>query len=134
MSRKVDLPNEDQVRQTMAALIEEALADGTRPTVLDLARHLNLTNTTFWRHFPEIAEELRTVVRNRTADGSTSTGRPSELERENANLRRANQQLTEHLDLAIANIQRLSLDNHRLLEEVEAAAKITRLDTKARNR
>ena len=77
MSRKVDLPNEDQVRQTMAALIEEALADGTRPTVLDLARHLNLTNTTFWRHFPEIAEELRTVVRNRTADGFSVDWKPT---------------------------------------------------------
>jgi len=95
-----------------------------------------LTNTTFWRHFPDIADELRTVARNRIADGPTSagTGRSSDLEGENANLRRANQRLTEHLDLAIANIQRLSLDNRRLLEEVEAAAKITRLDTKARNR
>ena len=35
------------------------------------------------------------------------------IQRENAELRRAKLELTEHLELAIANIQRLTLDNLR---------------------
>jgi hypothetical protein len=42
-------------------------------------------------------------------------------------MHRDNQNLAEHLELAIANIQRLTLENHQLRSALEAAHKVTRL-------
>jgi len=59
MTRKVDLPPEDHVRTVMAGMLADAAAGGPRPTVLALARTLGLANATFWRHYHDIATELR---------------------------------------------------------------------------
>ncbi|MET8848481.1 hypothetical protein [Amycolatopsis sp. NPDC004625] len=40
--------------------------------------------------------------------------------RENAQLRARNRALTEHLALAMAEIQRLALEDHRLREQLDA--------------
>jgi hypothetical protein len=45
----------------------------------------------------------------------------------NAKLRRENRRLREHLDLAVANLQRLTLQNHRQWQALEAAAQVTTL-------
>jgi hypothetical protein len=101
-----------------------------QPTVLGLARSLGLANGTFWRHFPEIAREVadqrRTAGRqDRTASGSLppEDKAPSEL----ARLRRANRELADEIEVAIAHLRRLTLENHTLREELEHSRKITRL-------
>ena len=134
MSRRVDLPDDHAVRTTMTALLDEAAAQGTTPTVVALAKRLGLTNSTFWRHFPDIANELRTTVRvpNPDVPASPAARRFAELEQRNAELTRDNRQLTEHLDLAVANLQRLTLDNHQMRQALESAGKVTRIDAKAR--
>jgi AcrR family transcriptional regulator len=134
VSRRVDLPDDHAVRTTMTALLNEATAQGTTPTVVELAKRLGLTNSTFWRHFPDIANELRTTARtpNPDAPASPAARRFAELEQRNAELTRDNRQLTEHLDLAVVNLQRLTLDNHKLRRALEAASKVTRIDTKTR--
>jgi transposase-like protein len=134
VSRRVDLPDDHAVRTAMTGLLDEAATEGTTPTVVALAKRLGLTNSTFWRHFPDIANELRTTVRtpNPDAPASPAARRFAELEQRNAELTRDNRQLAEHLDLAVVNLQRLTLDNHRLRQELEAASKITRIDTKTR--
>lgn len=63
MSRRIDLPDQDRVRQAMSAMIVEATTVGRRPTVVALARKLGLDNATFRRHFPEIVRELREEAR-----------------------------------------------------------------------
>ncbi len=130
MSRRVDLPAEHAVRAVMAVLLDEAAAQGATPTVVALAKRLGLANSTFWRHFPDIATELRATVRTPNPDlpASPATRRLVDLEQRNAELTRDNRQLTEHLDLAVANLQRLTLDNHRLRQALEAASKITRIE------
>jgi hypothetical protein len=45
-------------------------------------------------------------------------------------LRRDNHDLPEHLELAIANIQRLTIDNQALRQALEAARNVTRLPTR----
>jgi transposase-like protein len=134
VSRRVDLPDDHAVRTTMTALFDEAAAQGTTPTVVALAKRLGLTNSTFWRHFPDIANELRTTVRGPNPDvpASPAARRFAELEQRNAELTRDNRQLTEHLDLAVANLQRLTLDNHQMRQTLESAGKVTRIDTKSR--
>jgi hypothetical protein len=57
----------------------------------------------------------------------TAGGGLTDLKDRNAELRRANRRLTEHLELAVANIHRLALDSHPLRKELEAAAKVVRI-------
>jgi len=54
------------------------------------------------------------------------------LKRQNAELRRANHDLVEHLNLAIAKIQRLTLDNHHLRHQLEANINVTSIDARHR--
>jgi hypothetical protein len=130
VSRRVDLPSEHAVRAAMAVLLDEAAAEGATPTVVALAKRLGLANSTFWRHFPDIATELRATVRTPNPDVPTSPAarRLADLEQRNAELARDNRQLTEHLDLAVVNLQRLTLDNHKLRQTLEATSKVTRID------
>jgi hypothetical protein len=65
-------------------------------------------------------------------DPVAAAGRFEKIQRENAELRRAKLELTEHLDLAIANIQRLTLDNHYLRQQLHAATKVTHINVRSR--
>ena len=59
MSRRIELPAEQHVRDVLADMLTEAAAGGAKPSVLALARRLGLTNATFWRHFRDIAADIR---------------------------------------------------------------------------
>jgi regulator of replication initiation timing len=54
------------------------------------------------------------------------------LQEQNAKLRQDNATLTEHLEMAVANIQRFTLENRQLRKELESATKITRINTKTK--
>jgi AcrR family transcriptional regulator len=123
-------PSPEQARHARDHVLAQAAAAGRRPSVLAVARQLGLSNTTFRRHFPDIAEEVGDTRRTPPA-GPADAGGPSahdKLVARNAKLRRDNRQLREHLDLAIANIQRLTLQNHRQQQALESHAKITQID------
>jgi transposase-like protein len=123
------LPTELQVRQAFSTLVDQAHHDGQRPSVLALARHFGLSNTTFRRHYPEIARELG-QIRRTPATGpaeSPAATEHSKLIARNAELRRAVHELRQDLELAIANIARLTLDNHDLRTELEQARRITNI-------
>ena len=128
MTARVPLPSETQVRQALTEL--GAQPGAGQPTVLALARSLGLANGTFWRHFPEIARQVadqrRACARQ---DRATSTSEPSgdNPPSELARLRRANRELTDQIEVAIAHLQRLTLENHALREELERSRKITYL-------
>lgn len=134
MTRTLDLPTAEQARQARDQVVAEARALGKRPSVLALARRFGLTNTTFRRHFPDIARELSEARRTPTPDITTSPDarRYLTLQEQNAKLRQDNATLTEHLELAVANIQRLTLENRQLRKELESATKITRINTKTK--
>jgi hypothetical protein len=74
-----------------------------------------LANTTFRRHFPDLTAELR---QQWSAEPSptdpAAVSRFEQLKRDNDTLRREKQDLAEHLQLAVANIQRLTLENQQL--------------------
>ncbi len=120
---------EADVRTALNALCEDAAASGRRPSVLALARRLGLPNTTLRRRFPAICTELATGravavhAPSTIADSVTATS----LRRENARLRREKENLAANLELAIANIQRLTLDAHHLRQALEHARGVTRL-------
>jgi hypothetical protein len=117
--------SEPDVRAALSQLHNQADTTGRPPTVLALARRLGLPNTTLRRRFPDICAELATT-RTRTAATARDSGTAyDKLKQDNARLRRSNQQLTEHLDLAIANIQRLTITNHHLRQALETARNVT---------
>jgi hypothetical protein len=130
VTRRTVLPSHDDVELVLRRLTE---ATGKPPTVLALARHLGLANTTFRRHFPDLTTEL-TQQRSPAPAGPdpVAASRFEEIQRENTELRRARRELAEHLELAIANIQRLTLDNHHLRQQLHAATKITHINTRSR--
>ncbi|GAB2994128.1 hypothetical protein GCM10027184_55780 [Saccharothrix stipae] len=124
MSRRVDLPDHDTVRAAMAEVIRTARDDGRKPTVVALAHEIGLNNSTFWRHFPDLASELVAQARDHTIVEQAQPGRYDQLAAEHARLKRAHAELQHDHDRAKAVIQRLSLDNHRLRQQIEGAAKI----------
>lgn len=111
-----------------AAVIDAAIeylerATGRTPSVLTLARHLGLANTTFRRRCPEIVARLRTPTLTLAAP---DTG-PRQVDSDVNRLRQRNRKLADDLTLAVSSIQRLSIDNRSLRQQLEEAAAVTRL-------
>lgn len=129
MSRMAKLPSEDQVRAAAQEIVEHARQNGHRPSVLAVARRFGLSNTTFRRNFPDLARELSGQRRTPSSpiDDSAVAARQQTLQERNAKLRRDNQVLHEHLDLAVGTLMRLTLENSHLRGELEAATKVTRI-------
>jgi AraC-like DNA-binding protein len=129
VTRRTVLPSHDDVQLAIKRLTETT---GKPPTVLALARHLGLANTTFQRRFPDITTELTRQRSPAPADSDpVVASRFEKIQRENTELRRARRELAEHLELAIANIQRLTLDNHHLRQQLHAATKITHINARS---
>ncbi|MEE1805406.1 hypothetical protein [Streptomyces sp. BE133] len=129
MSPRVDnLPTETQVRAALSDLLQQADDNGARPSVLALARRFSMSNTTFRRHFPELATEISTI--RSTPSDASPTGEPNRYDKlvaRNAKLKRRNRELTDYLALAAAHVQKITLENQRLRQGLEAAAGLTRL-------
>jgi AraC-like DNA-binding protein len=124
---------EADVRTALNALREHAAATGRRPSVLALAQRLGMANTTLRRRFPAICTKLvaGAVATDQAAHTAVDTTTAS-LRQENARLRRDNENLTANLEVAIANIQRLTLQAHSLQEALESARGVTRLPRQSR--
>ncbi|GAA3082258.1 hypothetical protein GCM10020000_80300 [Streptomyces olivoverticillatus] len=61
MTTRLDLPHPERVRQAADELLAHAARNGTRPSVLGLAKRVGLSNTSLRRHYPEIVETLTAV-------------------------------------------------------------------------
>lgn len=136
MSRAADVPAEARARRVMDQYMAECGDNGTRPSVLTLATKLGLSNTTFRRHFPDLAKEI-SAVRSNPEPAAAAERHPSPYEilaARNAKLRRTNRSLTENLRFAAAQIQHLAVDNARLREALEDSSKVTRIDQPHRGR
>ncbi len=128
MTRKIDLPAEEHVRAVMARMLADAHASGPRPTVLALARKLGLTNTTFWRHYHDMAVELRrhgAQALQAVPAPDQNLGKASELASQNAALRRERDHLASQLEAALSHLRRLTTDNAELRSELESVRAIT---------
>lgn len=130
MTHTIDVPSEASARQALKWYTSECEANGKRPSVLGLAAQLGLTNTTFRRHFPDLAREI-SDLRSQPPTGTGADKQPSPydiLVARNAKLRRANRTLTDNSQLAVAQIKRLGVDNARLREALETSNNITHID------
>ncbi|WP_406349764.1 hypothetical protein [Streptomyces sp. NBC_00658] len=122
MTRRVDLPSEPRVRAVLARLRQQATESAKRLTVLALAREFGLSNSTFRRHFPDVARDIAEASRSSPPAAGTPTSRYDLLVARNAKLKRRNRELTAQLTLAAARIQQITLDNHGLRHQLEAVS------------
>lgn len=128
MTRRVPLPTDDDVRVTLARLRDTT--PSMLPTVIALAKEVGLTNSTFWRYFPDIAPQVADARRN--IPGPVVPGTPTSVgdaPADSRRLRTENSYLREQLTIAAAHIQYLTLENHTLRDELEQASTVTRLPT-----
>ena len=126
MTRRRDIPSEAHVRQTLATIS----AAGRRPTAAGTARELGLSNTTFWRHFRDIALELRAAPE----PGSTAAAAVPAPRDHETRLRRERDELAEQLSTALAHLRRLTIDNEQLRHQLEDARKVTNINARPRGR
>ena len=120
MSRRVQLPTRGEV----VARIGELRAQDRQLTAKGLAESFGLSNTTFWRYFPELAQEVADArrVRPRTVrpDGREAATNAEAVLRAELETARA------QLDLAIAHIHRLSVENASLRRQVPDPSNVIR--------
>ena len=124
MTRRIPLPTAETAAHALQDLTRQANVTGRRVSVSGLARHLGLPNTTLRRHYPDVIDEMG------TAAPPNHPGRNSHDEelRQTANrLRNENRDLRTHLDIAIAHIQRLTIENDQLRRQAETASQIRRI-------
>jgi hypothetical protein len=122
--------SEALVRKRLQDMLTAREREGRRPSVLALARQLGLSNTTFRRHYPEIAREIN-HHRSQPADTVGNTANSYDrLVARNAKLRRRNHELTSQLKLATAQIQYLALRAAALEQALEDQAGITHLSNR----
>lgn len=126
MSRRIELPGREQVEATVRALSDST--SGSALTVSALAQHLNLTNSTFWRYFPDIAQSVadkrRLSLRGEAKPSPTPATRKDCPER---HLRQQIDALKSQLSIAAAQVQRLTLENAALRRQLEAENTIVRI-------
>ncbi|MCX4461535.1 hypothetical protein OOK58_02425 [Streptomyces sp. NBC_01728] len=133
MTRNVpDLP-EALVRKHLQEALDTCRETNKQPSVLMLARRLDLTNTTFRRRYPDIAREIADHRAAPTTPRSGPTAHDRLVAR-NAKLRRHNRELTTQLALAAAQIQNLALRNERLQEALEETSNVTSISSRAPHR
>ena len=133
MTRNVpDLP-EALVRKHLQEVLDICRETNKQPSVLMLAHRLDLTNTTFRRRYPDIAQEIADHRAASTAPPSGPTVHDKLVAR-NAKLRRHNRELTTQLALAAAQIQNLALRNERLKEALEETSNVTSINSRAPRR
>ncbi|MGD0553923.1 MAG: hypothetical protein ABSA93_02970 [Streptosporangiaceae bacterium] len=130
MSRRKPVPDEAHVREALAQMRTEADSGTTRVSVLGLARRLGMSNATFWRNYREIATEIRHAPEATGKPARASQpGNEAKLADRNASLRRERDALAGQLEAALAHLRRLTTDNARLREELEASRSVSHLDT-----
>lgn len=124
MTRRVPLPSPDQIA---AAIASETERSGRPPAALAVASRLGMSNATFWRHFPRVAQDLADARRdaNRRAQRVLETDSRPHLAATIAGLRTENADLQNDIKVAAAEVQRLTLENHDLRTQLEQVARIT---------
>jgi hypothetical protein len=127
MTARPPMPSQQAVRDALHDLRAEAETTGRHPSVLALAARVGLPNTTFRRSYPDICAELTAAPQRATSSTTAAATTYEKFAHAHARLRQDHNALKEHLELAIANIQRLTLDNHELRQALEATRNITRL-------
>ncbi|WP_152748263.1 hypothetical protein [Micromonospora sp. RV43] len=124
------------VEKVAEALLTAHRDGGPYPTVTALAKRVDLNRTTFYRHFEAQAETMLEAARRQHTDGRQRHRPPRDDSRDNQlrSLREENENLRRHIEIYEEHLRMLTVENSRLREQVEAAAKVTRIGSRAPRR
>jgi hypothetical protein len=134
MTDRPPMPSEQTVRDALHDLKADAETTGRHPSVLALTARVGLPNTTFRCRYPSICAELAHAPRRAVSSANATVTAYENLAHAHAQLRQDHNALAEHLELAIANIQRLTLDDHELRQVLETTRSVTRLPVRPARR
>lgn len=131
MTRRVSLPTEAEIREALAEL--RKCNANNAPTVVALAQSIGLANATFWRHFPQIAQEVADARRSAQRSIPPAAASPTNADAggdraEVTRLRREKSQLRDQLEAAVAHIMHLTLEHRALGEENRALRRALELE------
>ena len=124
MTRQIPLPTAQTVADALQDLTRQANVTGRRVSVSGLARRLGLPNTTLRRHYPDVIAEMGTAA---PPDHPGRRSHDDELRKTTNRLRNETRVLRTHQDIAIAHIQRLTIENDQLRRHAETASQIRRI-------
>lgn len=128
MTPRITLPSDQEVLDVLATLRTSSLKPVSASA---LATELGLSNPTFWRHFRDIAQQVadarRAHLRGGTDVKRELRGPDSQPSDPAHRLRRELKQTQDRLELAIAHIQRLTLENDRLQNTLHDHGSVTRI-------
>jgi AcrR family transcriptional regulator len=101
MSRRVDLPDQAEIHRAREEVLSAAGATGRKPTVVALAKKLGMSHSTFWRHFPDVAQNLVASARagGPSAPEETVPSRYDQLKDDHAKLKRTATELEQSLEI-----------------------------------
>ena len=124
-----DLPDDAQIRAAADDLLA-AHRDGTGayPSVSVLARRFGINRTTFYRHYPTIAQYLLDTAASRQAEGPKRRRPPSDADDRDAVIRRLrneNSDLRRHVEIYEEHIRVLTVENTRQRQQMERDAGVT---------
>ena len=125
MTRQIPLPTAETVAEALQDLARQTKFTGRRVSVSGLARRLGLPNTTLRRHYPDVIDEMGTATP--PSHPGRRNSHDEELRQTANRLRNENRDLRTHLDIAIAHIQRLTIENDQLRRQAETAGHIRRI-------
>ncbi len=126
------LPNDDEVKSAMLAEIARARDVGRRATVSAVERTFGIPHATFSRNYRDLIDWFRTSVhqprekQEAVSPGAETTART--LQR----LRRENRELRLIVDVYAAEIQRLTVDNAKLLSALPDLSNVRDIHSKTR--
>lgn len=114
-------PDRSAVMSKLDELKAQSCGSGARVSVLALARSVGMSNTTFRRVFPDLVADVTAFERPPKSPLKSQESQAEKL----AKVRKRNRDLEENIIIAVDAIQRLTLENHRLRAELEAARSVT---------
>lgn len=133
--KPLSLPATETVGDAAQELLAAHRDGGPYPTVSGLARRFGINRTTFYRHYPEIVQAMLDAAEKQNSH-TPRRRRPqpdSDTSEQTINrLRRENNDLRKHVEIYEEHIRMLTTQNHRLREQVETAAGVSRLGQRRR--
>jgi AcrR family transcriptional regulator len=122
------LPNDAQIRAAADTLLAAHRDGGAYPSVSALAKEFDINRTTFYRHFPTIAQYLLDTAACQQSEGPKARRPPTKADDRDAVIRRLrneNSDLRRHLDIYEEHIRMLTIENARQREQLELNAGVT---------
>lgn len=120
-------PTEPQIQAVADALLAEAHAGASWPSVSALAERVGITRPTLYRNFPGVVARFRAQTATAAHAAAPRSTPVQELRDRITSLRTENEQLRLHVELYEEHVRRLTIENTRLASDLARYEGVTNL-------